>query len=179
LVVFWVRVKYRLVQFWQMVTAGSLPAAAVREITAVLTPAEFALYQRYSPTDQQHTYQVLLLLRQAGHTHPALQTAALLHDVGKTCVPINIIERSLAVLAYKLLPRQTAVWGQGEANGWKRPFVVKMQHPRWGAELAQAAGSDSLTVWLMAQHQTPLPPPAERDERWQLLAQLQWADDQT
>ena len=172
------RVTYRLTQFWQLITAEPLTAAAIEEITAVLTPAEFDLYQRYSLTDQQHTYQVLSLLRQAGHTQPALLTAALLHDVGKTCVPINVLERSLAVLAYKLLPRQTAVWGQGEAHGWKRPFVVKIQHPRWSADLAQAAGSDLLAVWLMAQHQSPLPPPAERNERWQLLAQLQWADEQ-
>jgi hypothetical protein len=174
-----VRITYRLTQFWQLITAVSLSPTALEEITAVLTPAEFDLYQRYSRTDQQHTYQVLTLLRQAGHTHPALLTAALLHDIGKTHVPINVIERSLAVLAYKLLPRQTAVWGQGEATGWKRPFVVKMQHPQWSAALAQAAGSDPLAVWLMAQHQETLPPPQQRDERWQLLAQLQWADDQS
>ncbi len=173
------RVGYRLTQFWQLLTAAPLPPAAIADITAVLTPAEYTLYQRYNLTDQQHTYQVLALLRQAGYTQPALLTAALLHDVGKTCVPINVLERSLAVLAYKLLPRQTAVWGQGEAKGWQRPFVVKMQHPQWSAELAQAAGSDPLAVWLMAHHQDRLPPPAERDERWHLLAQLQWADDQS
>jgi hypothetical protein len=178
LAIFCVRVTYRLTQFWQLVTAVPLSPSAITEITAVLSPAEFDLYQRYSLTDQQHTYQVLSLLRQAGYTQPALLTAALLHDVGKTCVPINVLERSLAVLAYKLLPRQTAVWGQGEAHGWKRPFVVKIQHPRWSAELAQAAGSDPLAVWLMANHQVSLPPAQERDERWQLLAWLQWADDQ-
>jgi hypothetical protein len=178
LVVLGVRVKYRLVQFWQLLTADPVSATALEEITAVLTPAEFDLYQRYSLTDQQHTYQVLSLLRQAGHIQPALLTAALLHDVGKTRVPINVLERSLAVLAYKLLPRQTAVWGQGEARGWKRPFVVKMQHPQWSADLAQAAGADPLAVWLMAHHQESLPPSTEQDERWQLLAQLQWADDQ-
>jgi len=147
LAIFCVRVTYRLTQFWQLITAEPLTAAAIEEITAVITPAEFDLYQRYSLTDQQHTYQVLSLLRQAGHTQPALLTAALLHDVGKT-------------------------------HGWKRPFVVKTQHPRWSADLARAAGSDPLAVWLMAQHQSPLPPPAERNERWQLLAQLQWADEQ-
>jgi hypothetical protein len=173
-----VRVRYRLQQFWRLITAEPLSATALEEITAVLTPTELDLYQRYSLTDQQHTYQVLSLLRQAGYTQPALLTAALLHDVGKSCLPINVLERSLAVLAHKLLPRQTAVWGQGEANGWKRPFVVKMRHPQWSAKLAQTAGSDPLAVWLMAHHQESLPPPAERDERWHLLAQLQWADDQ-
>ena len=161
-----------------MATAVPLPPATIQEITAVLTPAEYALYQRYSLTDQQHTYQVLSLLRQAGYTQPALQTAALLHDVGKTKVPINIIERSVAVLAHKFFPKKTAVWGQGDATGWKRPFVVKAQHPQWSAEMAQAVGSDPLAVWLMAHHQTPLPPRAQWDERWQLLDQLQWADDQ-
>jgi hypothetical protein len=161
-----------------MVRARPLPTIALEEITAVLTPAEFALYQRYDANDRQHTYQVLSLLRQAGHTQPALQTAALLHDVGKTRVPLTLAERSLVVLVHKFLPRQTAVWGQGEAQGWKRPFVVKMQHPHWSAELARAAGTDPLAIWLMAHHQALLPPPAERDERWQLLARLQWADDQ-
>jgi hypothetical protein len=173
-----VSVRYRLGQFWQLVRARPLSPTAMKEIAAVLTPAELDLYQRYSLTDQQHTYQVLSLLRQAGYSQPALQTAALLHDIGKTIVPINVLERSLAVLAHKFLPRQTAVWGQAEAQGWQRPFVVKMQHPCWSAELAQAAGSDPLAVWLMAHHQALLPPPAQRDERWRLLAYLQWADDQ-
>ncbi|MCP4426836.1 MAG: HD domain-containing protein [Chloroflexi bacterium] len=183
------RVLYRLGQFWRIWRAQPLPDLAWEWITAVLTQPEAALFDRFSLSDRRHSYQVLRTLQLAGETHPDLLAAALLHDVGKTRAPLSIWERSLIVLASKLAPGKTAVWGQGEAQGWKRPFVVKAQHPAWGAAMAQAAGSRPLTVALIRRHQDTLGTAASASdlrsplsacvtEEDDLLRLLQWADDQ-
>ena len=169
--------RYRLWQFWQIVTAVPLEPAAREEIVAILSPNELALFEQFSLNDQWHSYRVMKMLREVGHEHPALLVAALLHDIGKTKLPLSIWERSLIVLASILLPRQTAVWGQGEAVGWKRPFVVKVQHPAWSAEMVTAVGSDPLAIELIRCHQDPITP-GDQSEAAKLLRLLQWADDQ-
>ncbi len=170
-------VGYRLGQFWRIWRAKPLPEEAWAEVTAVLSAKEAALFSRFAVSDQQHGYHVLGALQSAGHTHPDLLTAALLHDVGKTRVKLSIWDRSLIVLASKFLPGQTAVWGRGSVKGWQRPFVVKAQHPAWGAAMAQAAGSRPLTIALIRRHQDKLLATAVTEEE-KLLRLLQWADDQ-
>lgn len=162
-------------------TAKPLPAAALHEVAAILSEPELALFQRHSPEDQRHSYRVFCTLRAAGHTQPDLLAAALLHDVGKIRLPLSIWERSLIVLVQFLLPRQAVAWGQGGANGWRRPFVLKARHPAWGAEMARAAGSRPLTVSLIYYHQSTLSSPevvALSTTEVKLLGCLQWADDQ-
>ena len=170
------RVGYRLAQFWHNISATPLPEAVRVEITAHLSDREEQLFRRYSHSDQWHVCRVFYALREEGHTHPDLLTAALLHDVGKTRLPLTVWERSLGVLGEALLPGKTAVWGQSSGRGWKRPFAVKQQHPFWGAEMAAAAGSRPLTVSLIRRHQEPLPETAVTEED-RLLRLLQWADD--
>ena len=166
--------------------ARPLPTEARERITAVLTPPETALFDQFSHSDQQHSYQVLCTLQLAGHADPDLLKAALLHDIGKSRVPLSVLERALIVLGQALVPGKMAVWGQGDLNSWQRPFVVKAQHPAWSAEMAQSANSRPLTIELIRRHQEPLPEmPALSgaevtvSETDQLLRQLQWADDQT
>lgn len=170
-------VRYRLWQFWQIVTAVPLEPAARAEVAAILSAQELALFDRFSLNDQWHSYRVMKVLREAGHHQPALLVAALLHDVGKTKLSLSIWQRSLIVLVSLLLPRQAAVWGQGEAVGWKRPFVVKAQHPAWSAAMATAAGSLPQAIELMRRHQDPIAP-NDTSEEATLLRLLQWADDQ-
>lgn len=177
---------YRLGQFWRVWRARPLPDEAHEMITAVLTPEEITMFTQFSLSDQQHSYQVLRTLQSNGQTHPDLLAAALLHDVGKTHAPLSIWQRSLIVLAQTFVPGKTAVWGQGNVDGWQRPFVVKAQHPAWGAEMAQAAGSRPLTIELIRRHQELLPETAvlraealsvAEGEADHLLRLLQWADD--
>ena len=161
--------------------AEPLPPAISQEIATVLSEREWVLFRRYSPEDQWHSYRVFCTLKAAGHTQPDLLAAALLHDVGKTRLPLTGWERSLIVLAEFLLPEQAAAWGQGQARGWRRPFVVRARHPAWGADMARIAGSRPLTVLLIYYHQDTL---ASADvaemsaAEVQLLRYLQWADDQ-
>ena len=180
-----VGIFYRLGQFWRGWRARPLPDEALERITAVLTPAETVLFGQFSLSDQQHSYQVLRTLQSAGQSHPDLLAAALLHDVGKTRAPLSVWERSLIVLGQAFVPGKTAVWGQGGVDSWQRPFIVKAQHPAWGAEMAQTANSRPLTIELIRRHQDTLPEtPALSgaevavSETDQLLRQLQWADDQ-
>ena len=155
-----------------------LSATACEEIEVVLNDGESALFGRFSLSDQQHSYQVFHKLRSAGHNHPALLAAALLHDVGKTRAPLSAWERSLVVLVGVFWPGKMAAWGQGEPQGRRRPFVVKWQHPAWGAAMTEAAGSHPLTVTLIRRHQDSLPATAVAEED-KLLRLLQWADDQS
>ncbi|MBK8934760.1 MAG: HD domain-containing protein [Chloroflexi bacterium] len=168
---------YRLRQFWQNVAARPLTAVAQSEVSAQLTPAETTLFQHFSNSDQWHSYRVMKTLQAANHIHPDLLTAALLHDVGKTRVPLSVWERSWVVVGQVIWPKKTAVWGQDAPLGWKRPFVVKAQHPAWGADMAAAAGSSELAVGLIRRHQDTVPETAV-SEMDHLLRHLQWADNQ-
>lgn len=168
---------YRLWQFWRNLTAVPLSPQEMGVVTAVLTPAELSLFQRFSLSDQQHSYRVFCTLQAAGYTQPSLLTAALLHDVGKTRYYLTVGERSVAVLLAMIWPRRVAGWGEGEGVWWQRPFVIKAQHPAWGADMVAAVGSDALAVSLIRRHQDVLGETAVSNED-QLLRLLQWADDQ-
>jgi putative nucleotidyltransferase with HDIG domain len=170
--------RYRLWQFWQIVRAKPLTTAAWAEVTAVLTLTEQQLFRRFSANDQWHSVRVLRLVRASGSDEPALQKAALLHDVGKTQVRLTLVDRIVIVLGDGLWPGKAADWGTGEARGWRRPFVVKAQHPAWGAEMAAAAGCDALTITLIRRHQDSLAD-VQESELYKLLRILQWADDQS
>ena len=167
---------YRIRQFWWNITAEPLPEQLQQEIRNVLSPAESELFGRFQPTDQWHAYRVYRSLQDAGHHQPDLLAAALLHDVGKTKVHLSVWDRTITVIADRLMPQKASGCGQGDLQSWKRPFVVRSCHAQWGAEMAQSARSSALTINLIRRHQDPLPqlPQSAEDERLRLL---QWADD--
>ncbi|MEM7115100.1 MAG: HD domain-containing protein [Chloroflexota bacterium] len=173
----WKRILYRCGQVWRLVWAKPLSETEWHEVEPRLNEAEAALFTRFSAGDQRHSFQVMTLLQAEGQRNQDLLTAALLHDIGKICYPIWLWERVAIVLAKVFWPDKLQAWGQGEAKGWKRPFVVREKHPAWGAQLAQEAGATPLAVELIARHQDPLPNPLQTEVD-HLLAQLQWADDQ-
>jgi len=168
---------YRVRQFKQAISAPELSDAQLAEIQAILSDREFVLFLKFDQGEQWHSYQVMRMLQDAGHAQPDLLQAGLLHDVGKTRSPLSVWDRSLIVAVKKVMPEKTAVWGKDSEDGWKRPFVVKEQHPEWGAKMAEAAGSRELVVSLIRRHQDDLPEMADSEED-ELLHLLQWADDQ-
>jgi hypothetical protein len=169
------RISYRSRQFWHALTA--IPAAEdLIQIRQILAPGEFALFKMLQPAEQVHALNVFQILVRSGVNSPDLLKSALLHDVGKTRIHLHLWERILIVLARKFIPRAVQRWGQGEARGWRRPFVVAEQHANWGAEMSVRAGSPPLTVVLIRRHQdSPPDPPISIED--QLLLQLQAADD--
>lgn len=172
------RLRYRLWQFWQIVQARPLPHTAHQHIATLLTPAEQTLFARFSPADQAHSYRVMRLLEQHGHTDPALLAAALLHDVGKTQVHLTWWDRVIVVIGVLAGRTIYTRWGEGAVQGWHKGVVVRVHHPDWGAQMAAAAGSHALTVALIRRHQEKLPPNAAATRENELLRLLQWADDQ-
>ena len=168
---------YRVRQFKQAVSAPELTENELTEIQAILSDDEFGLFLRFDRGEQWHSYQVMRTLQEAGHDQPELLQAALLHDVGKTCSPLSVWDRSLIVAVKKVMGGKTAVWGKNNTDGWKRPFIVKAQHPEWGAQMAEEAGSSDLVVSLIRRHQDDLPE-IDGVEEDKLLRLLQWADDQ-
>jgi hypothetical protein len=127
-----------------------------------------------TPGEQAHSLRVWRWLQAQGHHQPELQQAALLHDVGKSVAPLNIVERVLIVLGFRFFHRLASQWSRSQtASGWRKPFVVAARHPAWGADLAAKAGAAPTVVHLIRRHQSPCPP----DDH--LLHHLQLADEQS
>ncbi len=147
---------YRIWQFLRALTARPLTRAEWDEISLVLSPAQQALFRRMPTNDQRHSLQVMRFLVKAKEENCDLLTAALLHDVGKSRYSLRLWERPVVVLARLYRPKAAHRWGdqvKEVSNGWKRPFVVYEQHPKWGAEMAAFAGCSPVAVWLIRYHQ--------------------------
>lgn len=182
------RWRYRIWQFGQHLKARPLSEEETAEVRVVLKPAEFTLFERQPIVAQQHGYRVMRTLKSAGHSDRALLAAALLHDIGKSLIRSAWWDRPLVVLGQALLPQLVARWSRGEANGWRRPFVVYAFHAEWGADEAGKAGSSAVTVDLIRRHQDfsigsheliyrPDLLVSPDGNQHQLLTLLRWADD--
>jgi hypothetical protein len=133
------------------------------------------LFFRMSDPDQSHSVRVFQTLVDQGDEDEDLLMAALLHDVGKSLHPLRAWERSLVVVTNRILPNQVLKWGQDEPYGWRKPFVVALQHPEWGAALIQQEGGSETLVTLIRYHQEYAPPNIGKDVQ-ELLERLQTAD---
>jgi hypothetical protein len=167
----------RLRQGLRALTAWSRPVDTALA-ASVLSPPLLDLFRRMRRSEQQHSLNVLRTLRGWGYADPALMVAALLHDVGKIRAAYHLWDRVLVVLVRAVAPRRAARWGYeiNEPVGWRRPFVINFQHPRWSAEMAAQAGADPLAVELIARHQRKIrhEPQTHTEE---LLVALQAADN--
>jgi putative nucleotidyltransferase with HDIG domain len=163
---------HRAWQFLQALTARPLTGTEQREVAAILSPAQQALFWQMSTTDQRHSLNVVRTLIAMGATSGDLLVAALLHDVGKSRHHLYLWERVMVVVIRTFGSAAASRWGNEHSNGWRRPFVIYRQHPYWGAEMALAAGCSPLTVELIRDHH-------DRDEARgdsKLLRVLQQAD---
>lgn len=169
--------SYRFQQFWKALTARPTQADLALART-VLNPEQFNLFNRLQPSEQAHSLGIYHALQAEGCSDLDLLAAALLHDIGKSCYPLQVWERVLIVVAKVLLPEQSERWGDAPPSGWRRPFVVARHHPAWGAELAGNAGASSLLVEVIRRHQEPLPQHPQSLADF-LLVQLKRYDDQS
>jgi hypothetical protein len=181
------RIFYRTRQFWQAARSTSTPQdldLARRH----LPPSLWGFFLKLQPNDQQHSLRVLQALLDRNENNASLCQAALLHDIGKTRLPLRLWERALIVLVAYVCPGCVGRWGQQpevdleSIPAWRRAFTVAAQHPQWGAEMAERGGASPLTVNLIRRHQekvgqdggtSPSGSPLEEI----LLRKLQAADD--
>jgi len=173
------RILYRMRQFWSALFAAP-SLEDLKTVDSLLSPEQRALFQQMQPSEQAHSIQVMhavlhTINGRAGERRQDLLAAALLHDVGKIRYPLRIWERILIVLGRAFTPEQVKRWGEGEANGWRRAFVVAARHPEWGAQMAAAAGVSPLTEALIRWHQKQLLS-HQRDSQDEDLYILQSAD---
>lgn len=170
---------YRVRQFWNALYPQAPRESHLALARSVLTEPQMALFNRLQPSEQAHSLQVLQTLVNQENDHPDLLVAALLHDIGKICHPLRIWERVVIVLGKKFFPGLMERWGQGQARGWRRPFVVAREHPQWGAALAYKAGCSPLATYLIREHQNTVPAAPSNPLGYQLLPLLQAADNQS
>jgi hypothetical protein len=171
---------YRARQFFRALGSRMGPSAQA-EVEALLAPAQVALFQQMPRYDQRHSLDVVRTLRAAGCDQPDLLVAALLHDVAKSAGPLRLWHRVTRVLLEAFAPRWLP-WlaREAEPGHWRYPFYIHHVHAEIGARWAEEVGCTSLTVWLIAHHQSS----AEWEEgeitdiRERLLASLWWADGQ-
>lgn len=147
------RAAYRARQFLHALTArpGSEDLASARSL---LTPELYTLFLTLPPADQAHALRVERSLRAHGETDPDLLAAGLLHDVGKSLLPLRLFDRVAIVLGQALLPMQARAWGAGDPAGWRRGFVVACRHAEWGATMVADAGGSPRLVALVRTHQS-------------------------
>lgn len=169
-------VIYRVKQFIRTLSDEPEPSQ-LQKVDAVLAPPLAALFLRMSAPDQAHSLRVWDSLQREGHSDPDLLAAALLHDVGKSTHPLSVLDRVIIVLANRFIPGRVVRWGQSKPHGWRRPFVIATQHPKWGAELAAQYGASERLVKLIQHHQD-MPPTNISSDLHDLLVQLQRLDSQ-
>ena len=180
------RLLYRSRQFWQAISTRS-SREDLELASSLLTPSQFELFQQMHKSEQAHSLRVLREVRNQGELNNDLQTAALLHDVGKIRAPLRLWERVLVVVVRAFCPDCVHKWGSTngddslEGLGWRRAFVVAEVHPAWGADLASQHGVSELAVSLIARHQEQLPPSADHENSVEdsLLRKLQAVDNQS
>jgi putative nucleotidyltransferase with HDIG domain len=149
---------YRTRQFWFAVRSD--PRLVDLENAATfLNLEQLILFQRMQPSEQAHSLRVQQALLERGEQDKDLFVAALLHDVGKTRYPLHLWERIWIVLAQAVYPSCVDRWGKAEHEQpetiawWRKAFVVAAQHPKWGAEMAEASGTAPMAVALIRRHQ--------------------------
>jgi hypothetical protein len=180
----WRRARYRAGQFF-----GGLKAHVTHQersqARAILPPDALALFDRLPLDAQRHSFNVLHSVHAAGFHEADLDSAALLHDVGKLAadeggVRLGLWLRGPLVLAESLAPSALVrIASADPAQGWRYSVYVHREHPRIGAEWAEAAGCTWRTCWLIRHHQDAIDSldvqaMDERDMR--LLEALQVAD---
>jgi hypothetical protein len=168
-------VRYRLWQFWRLVTQRITPGE-LAEVRGWLTPELFAVFGQLNRAEQQHAYTVRRTLMAQGHTHSDLLIAALLHDVGKSQMPLAVWEKVAIVLGNRFAARTVYAWGNrlGSPRWWQRPFVNAQQHPAWGGQMVGMGGASPLVVELVKRHQDKI---TSEDPLFDLLSALQSADN--
>ncbi len=149
------RVRYRLHQFFALLSAHRAAAALVDEAAGHLAPPLLALFRAMPPGEQRHAVEVCRRLEAMGYDDPDLLTAALLHDVGKgTLGWPSAVERAVVVIVEHFAPDLALRLAESDLPPL-RAFRTRRDHPQWGAALVEQAGGSERSVALIRAHHDP------------------------
>ena len=126
-------------------------------VEALLSDAEYRLWERQYGPDRRHTVEVAREVerRLGADATPPVLAAALLHDIGKIDAGLRTWGRVVATVSAKVAGHDTArLWI--ESRGFTRKVGLYLHHPEIGADLLEMAGSDPLTVAWAAEHHKPV-----------------------
>jgi hypothetical protein len=144
----------------------------------ILPEDAWELFEAMPGADQRHSLAVLGSISADGDEWRALAQAALLHDCAKYRGPFTLLHKVFVVLTCRHARGLDNHGGHGvSGGGWRKALWVHANHPRLGAEAAEAAGCDPLAVRLIVRHHEALPVGGEATLEHRLLAELQRADE--
>ena len=135
---------------------GGPPPEERAWVAEVLTPGEFALWERQPGQDQRHTVGVArrVEVMLAGTPHAGdtrWMACALLHDIGKVAAGLGIYGRVLATLVAKATAGRATAWE--ELRGLRRRIALYLRHGEIGADMVRMAGGrEEVAVWAAAHH---------------------------
>lgn len=141
---------------WRMwrVCVAFFPWLAAADDTFAQQQLSAAEYQLYMQMDVRDRYHGCLVAKRLRSEYPAasmaLLRAALLHDVGKSCLRYQPLSR---VLVHLYTPRD--IPSTPAQRGLRRLWQVHRYHPCYGAAMIRAAGGHHRVAELVAKHHNP------------------------
>jgi hypothetical protein len=149
---------YRVHQFVQAFFPD-IRITEIAELTEILSPQAKTLFLKQSRAEQRHALDVTKDLMSYEDTllpndFHDLITAALLHDCGKTLLPIRLWQRVYIVMMQQM---PQSLWDRLE-KGPKflaGPLKTASYHALWGSNLAQNSGLNSRVCLLIREHHAP------------------------
>lgn len=149
---------YRIVQFYRAFFPN-VKSSEIKWVQENIPPETFALFLKQSPSEQRHSIDVAQSIIKCKNQlvdsdYRTLQTAAIIHDCGKSLVRLRLWHRVFIVLMQKA---PGTLWLQIEQSStiFALPLKVATQHPLWGESLAQQAGIKPEVCLLIRTHHSP------------------------
>lgn len=122
------------------------PAELPSTAQALLNERELQLFNRMMPFDCSHSLEVFRRVREIAPTNQALQTAALLHDVGKGKPRLS---HRVALVLAQSFGFDLSRWRQAPARTFRGSVYNLANHAEVGARFLEAAGSDPRVVAIV------------------------------
>jgi hypothetical protein len=146
------RSLYRSRQFFRSVGA-SIDDDERNEVASLLNVDQQHLFLSMTARDQRHSLDVLHTLHARGQNDAVLQSAALLHDVGKG--HIRLWHRVAYVVIRAISPRLLRKLASSDDASWRGALAAIANHAERGASLVRAAGASDEVVHLVRTHESP------------------------
>ena len=141
---------YRLQQFW----SALFPHITAQEsefVSNYLNKNELIVFNKLPKSDRKHSIKIALHLSQKYSSDQILIRAALLHDIGKIFRPLNIFEKTIAVLLHDLSPSLALKLSKKENSIMDTYY----NHPKKGAFLAEHLKLKRDLIFLIEHHHNP------------------------